>query len=280
VSFDEARAKSQDTWDRMAAGWQKHSDFMWATSRQVGEWLVDHVDPQPGQTILDIAAGPGWTGFVAAGLVGDEGKLISTDFAEEMVNVAATRAKELGLTNVECRTMDAEKMDLPDDSIDGAICRWGYMLMLDPQSALKETRRVLKDGGNLAFSVWGSPVENPWVTLVGMVLTQQGHPPQADPFGPGGMFSMADPDTIRAMATDAGFNEVTVEDMEVHWKFPTFEDVWGFMSELVGAVATLMTELSDEEIQELRGQLQAAAETDHSDSGYDFPGVTRNVLAR
>ena len=280
MSTDEARARSQAVWDQMAAGWQKHGDYLWATTRQVGEWLVDRLDPQPGQTILDIAAGPGATGFVAARLIGDDGKLISTDFAEEMVNVAAAGAKELGLTNVECRTMDAEKMDLPDDSVDGVICRWGYMLMLDPSTALMETRRVLKPAGNHAFSVWGSPAENPWITLVGMVLTQRGFPPQSDPFGPGGMFSMADPDTIRSMATDAGFEEVTIEDMEVHWTFPDFDKVWEFMRELVGAVANLITELDDEEREGLRADLHAAAESFKGADGYDFPGVTRNVLAR
>jgi SAM-dependent methyltransferase len=264
----------------MAAGWQKHGDYLWATTRQVGEWLVDRLDPKAGETILDIAAGPGATGFVAARLIGDDGKLISTDFAGEMVNVAAARAKELGLTNVECRTMDAERMDLPDDSVDGVICRWGYMLMLDPATALKETRRVLKPGGNHAFSVWGSPAENPWITLVGMVLTQRGFPPQNDPFGPGGMFSMADTETIRSMATDAGFEEVTVEDMEVHWRFPDFDKVWEFMRELVGAVATLITELDDEEREGLRADLATTAESFKSADGYDFPGVTRNVLAR
>ena len=280
MSTDEARARSQAVWDQMAAGWQKHGDYLWATTRQVGEWLVDRLDPQPGQTILDIAAGPGATGFVAARLIGNDGKLISTDFAAEMVNVAAARAKELGLTNVECRTMDAEKMDLPDDSVDGVICRWGYMLMLDPATALKETRRVLKPGGNHVFSVWGSPAENAWITLVGMVLTQRGFPPQSDPFGPGGMFSMADPDTIRSMATEAGFEEVTIEDMEVHWTFPDFDKVWEFMRELVGAVANLVTELDDEGREGLRADRHAAAESFKGENGYDFPGVTRNVLAR
>ena len=46
--------------------------------------------------------------------------------------------------------MDAEKMDLEDDSVDGVICRWGYMLMADPAAALAETRRVLRDGGRLS----------------------------------------------------------------------------------------------------------------------------------
>ena len=47
--------------------------------------------------------------------------------------------------------MDAEKMDLEDDSVDGVICRWGYMLMADPAAALAETRRVLRDGGRLSL---------------------------------------------------------------------------------------------------------------------------------
>ena len=49
--------------------------------------------------------------------------------------------------------LDAERMDLDDDGVDGVICRWGYMLMADPAAALAETRRVLRPGGGLAFSV-------------------------------------------------------------------------------------------------------------------------------
>ena len=53
--------------------------------------------------------------------------------------------------------LDAEQMDLDDDSVDAAVCRWGYMLMADPAAALRETRRVLRDGGALAFAVWAAP---------------------------------------------------------------------------------------------------------------------------
>ena len=79
--------------------------------------------------------------------------MIETDFAPEMVGVAGRRAAELGLANVETRILDAEKMDLDDDSVDGVICRWGFMLMEDPAAALGECRRVLKDGRRLAFVV-------------------------------------------------------------------------------------------------------------------------------
>jgi hypothetical protein len=66
-------------------------------------------------------------------------------------------------------------MDLDDDSLDGAVSRWGCMLMADPAAALRETR--LRDGGRLAFAIWQTPDRNPWAALPGMTLVQRGHMP-------------------------------------------------------------------------------------------------------
>jgi ubiquinone/menaquinone biosynthesis C-methylase UbiE len=151
VDLDEYRRASHDTWQRMAMGWERELDWVWSASRPVGEGMVAMLDPQPGQTLLELAAGTGETGFAAAAMVGDSGKLISSDFAFEMVEAARRRAAQLGLNNVEFRVMDAEHMDLEDDSVDGVLCRWGFMLMADPVAALRETRRVLRDGGRVAF---------------------------------------------------------------------------------------------------------------------------------
>src|SRR5260221_14116410 len=100
----------------MAPGWERQNDFLWHTSEALAHWMVDALDPQPGQTVLGIAAGPGDTGFLAA----ERGAhLISTDFAAEMTAVAGRAAGARGLDNVECRQLDAENMDLPDASVDG-----------------------------------------------------------------------------------------------------------------------------------------------------------------
>jgi SAM-dependent methyltransferase len=124
----------------MAAGWEKKRAYLWTVSSHIGEWLITNLDVRPGQTILELACGTGDTGFAAAPLLGRTGKLIPTDFASKMVEAARRRGAELGLTNVEYRVMDAERMDLPDGSVAGVICRWGYMLMADPAAALRETR--------------------------------------------------------------------------------------------------------------------------------------------
>jgi len=139
---DEFRSASKNVWDKMAQGWDVNREYMWETSKPVGEWLVEKLSPSNGQTLLELAAGVGDTGFVAAKLVGDEGRLISTDFSPAMVDGARRRSVELGITNAEFYVMDAEKMDLETESVDGVLCRWGYMLMSDPGEALKETRRV------------------------------------------------------------------------------------------------------------------------------------------
>src|SRR4051794_11886758 len=169
----------------MAAGWSRDRSWMWDVSRAVSENMLDALAPMPGQTILELAAGTGETGFAAARAIGPDGRLISTDFAPEMVAAARRASERLGLANVEHREMDAERMDLADDSVDGVLCRWGYMLMADPASALAETRRVLRDGGRLSLSVWGAADRNPWASLPARALAEHTGAPPADPRAPG-----------------------------------------------------------------------------------------------
>ena len=274
-----AHEKSRATWDEMAAGWEHYRDFMWATTGHVAEWLVANLRIKEGDTILDLAGGPGENGFLAARKIGPTGLLIETDFAPEMVEVARRRAKELGLENVDARVLDAQAMDLEDDSVDGIICRWGFMLMQDPQTALVECRRVLRNRRRLTLSVWAGPEQNPWVTVTGMTMMQLGHQPGNDPFGPGGMFSMSSPDTVRTYVTEAGFGSVTVEEMPVDWVFASFDEAWAFTTRVAGALAAIVKQLPDDEVERLRTALKENMSVFHSDAGYTLPGLTLNAVA-
>src|SRR5215212_2147177 len=180
--------------------------------------MVRRLDPQPGETVLELAAGLADTGFMTARLVGEAGRIIVTDFTPEMIAAACRRAEELGVQNAEFRVLDAEHMDLETDSVDGVLCRWGYMLMIDPPAAFAETRRVLRTGRRLAFSVWAAPERNPWASLVGRVLVAQEHIPPPAPEAPG-IFAMADPGRIRGLVVEAGFAEPTIEEVSSRWTF-------------------------------------------------------------
>src|ERR671938_1547808 len=119
-----ARQHSRAAWGAVASGWYAQREQLWKASRPVGEWMVRRLDPRPGDTVLELAAGLADTGLMAARLVGESWRVIVTDFTPEMVAAARRREEELGVQNVEFRVIDAERMDLETDSVDGVLCRW------------------------------------------------------------------------------------------------------------------------------------------------------------
>src|SRR5262245_7464056 len=127
----------------MASRWDRRRKLLQESTRAISEWLVDRLDPQPGQTILELAAGTGETGFRAAARVGANGRVISSDRSPNMVEAARRAGSDLGLANVEYRVLDSEQLELGDDSVDGVLSRFGYVLKGDPPPALREIRRVL-----------------------------------------------------------------------------------------------------------------------------------------
>ena len=276
IDLDEYRKTSYESWDRIAANWEAEREFLWAGSGVVGQRLVERLDPQPGDTVLELAAGTGDTGFLVASRIGDSGKLISTDFAPSMVEAARGVGTQLGLGNVEHRVMDAENLDLEDSSVDRVVCRWGYMLMADPAAALAETRRVLKDGGRLAFAVWAGPEKNPWASIPGIALVQRGHLPAPEPGAPG-IFAIADPDRIRALVRSAEFGEPEIEQVEVSWPIDSADEHWNLMvMRLAGPLADAIGRLDESEREEIRNEVRSGIEPVIEEHG-SIPGVSHVV---
>jgi ubiquinone/menaquinone biosynthesis C-methylase UbiE len=272
------RAQSYEIWQRMAAGWDSDRRWMWETTEALGKWLVDALDPQPGQTILELAAGVGETGYLAAVRIGQEGKLISTDFAPNMVEAARAESQRLGLENVEHRQLDAEDMDLPDDSVDGVLCRWGYMLMSDPAGAFSETRRVLREGGAVSFSVFAEPEKNPWASTPGKLLLEVTGGSAPAPTTPG-ILGMGDPERTRSLLEAGVFEVQRMEELPLTWRFDDFDAYWRFLNELAGALSARIAALTDEERETFRARLEESVEPYRTPRGYEVPAVTQNTLA-
>jgi ubiquinone/menaquinone biosynthesis C-methylase UbiE len=280
IDIDVYRQKSRETWARMAPAWEERHDWLMAITGRVNTRLVEKADPQPGQTFLDIAAGTGDLGFEVAERVGPEGRVISIDFSPEMVDVARHQGERRGLTGVEFRVLDAERMDLDDDSVDGVVCRWGYMLMGDPAAALAETRRVLRDGGPLSFAVWATPERNPWGAVPAMTLVQRGHMPPPEPGAPG-IFAMGDPDRIRSLVTGAGFEDPELEELSFEFRWPDFDDVWDMLARFAGPLALAIGSLADDERERTREAIRESLTPFRRDDGsYTAPAVTWVALAR
>jgi len=277
--LDEARERSRSIWDAMAPGWETFRQDLWEFSRPVSEWLIERLDPRPGQTILDLAAGLGDTGFLAARRVGETGRVLVTDFAPRMVAAARRRAAEFGVTNADFRQLDGERMDLESERVDGVVCRWGYMLMADPAAAFGETSRVMRPSGRLTFSVFGAADRNPWASLVGRVLVSERHIPPPVPGSPG-IFALSDPKRIHELLTQSGFASPDVVEMPLTWRFPSPDAHWWVLTEMAGAISPILRRLAPEAQANVRMHLGGMAQPFRAGDGYAFPVLCLNVATR
>jgi SAM-dependent methyltransferase len=242
------REENRRRWQTVAAGWEKHADDINRDTMPVTGWMVEALALQPGHTVLELAAGIGDVGFFAAELIEPGGTLITSDLVPEMLTAAQRRAEQLGITNVRFRQIDAEVVDQPAASLDGVLCRWGYMLMPDPEAALKETRRVLKPGARVALAAWAAPEDNPWTVLPVKELQGRG---LVEPVPPGpGQFAWAEPGTIEDTLEAAGFVEYEVESVEFALRFGSAAEWWSTSIDLSLRVLERATTAHDDEIVE------------------------------
>jgi len=250
---NEATERVRKEWDSQANAWYEYREAMFVATRPIHEWLVEHLEPKDGQRVLEVAAGPGETGFLAAARLGT-GRLVSTDIAPFMVDAAHKRGAELGVENVDYQLLDAQAMDFDDASFNGVICRWGFMLMPDPAAALRECRRVLVPGGRLVFAVFTGPDENPFASIPARILADAGHLPRATSGWQPGILALADRARIQALLDDAGFTSTRIEGVDMTWTFADAAGYWTFLVELT-ALGPLVRSLSGDARDALRAAI-------------------------
>lgn len=267
----------RDEWNSLSAGWEEQRGYLLEMSRPVHSWLVDKLEIEEGDSVLEIAAGPGDTGFLAAPRLGATGRLMSTDLSPAMIEVARRRAQELGITNAEFEAMDAQAMQFPEASFDAVTCRWGYMLMPDPRAALTETRRVLKPGGRLTLAVFTAATDNPWASIPSRLMVEQGHATRPAPGNPG-ILALADRSHLESVVRDGGFTDVTVDAVSFAWRFPNLDAYWSFLVDLT-ALGPAIARIPAAAQETFREELAPRLESFHDGEQFDLPARCWMVLA-
>jgi SAM-dependent methyltransferase len=275
MSFDPNahRDASLQNWEEAASGWTRQQQAMREFSAPVSHWMIEAIAPQPGERVLELAAGLGETGMLAAELVAPTGGVVISDQAEAMLAGARARAVALGLSNVEFQVLNAEWIDLPVASIDAVLCRWGYMLMADPPAALTETRRVLRPGGRIALAVWDSVAQNSWAALPAQELLERGLSEPAD--GQPGPFTLGSLERVRELLEQAGFADVRVEPVDLRRRHTSFEELWNSTLDLSRAFHDAVFGRPEAEIAEIHAALAERFSPYTADDGsLDIPGRT------
>jgi SAM-dependent methyltransferase len=241
--------------------------------------MVELLEPTPGQRILDLAAGPGETGFKVLPLIQPGGELLSTDAAPEMVEVARRRAATLRLEDVEFAVEDAASLSLADASVDGIICRFGLMLVPDMERAAAEIARVLRPGGRAVLAVWASSRVNPWITAGGRAALDLGftEPPDHEAPGP---FRLGDPERLRSVVESGGLEIELVEEVAVAWAAESADAWWETTRDTSRMLSTLLERLSSDDVRALRERAGELLEEFTSEDGsLRVPGLARIVVA-
>jgi ubiquinone/menaquinone biosynthesis C-methylase UbiE len=264
--------------EAIAPTWERRRADIEAATTPVREWMLRELAPRPGDTVLELAAGVGDTGFDAAAIVGERGRLISTDLSPAMVEAASRRGAERGQANVDYVVMDAERIELEADSVDGVLCRFGYMLMADPAQALAETRRVLREGGRVVLAVWGPLERNPFFVTVAISLVQRGHMPPPEPSGPEA-FRLASAERTTALLESAGFASVRTEQVPVRFDVPDVEGYLSLISDTAGPLGLALRGLSATDRAAVGADVEDSLARFAAARGYEIPGVALCAVA-
>jgi SAM-dependent methyltransferase len=258
-------------WGAVSKGWEATADALRRATMPVSTWMIDHTAPQVGQTVLDLAAGIGDTGFLAAELIHPGGTLITSDASPEMLSAAQRRAEALGITNVRFKQIDASQpIDVETASIDVVLCRWGYMLFEDPEHALRETRRILRPGGRMALAAWTGADENRWSSLPIDLLDERGLIEPLEP-GPGGQWAWADTQIIVDHIENAGFVEYEIEAVDFSIRYPSVEAWWATSRSMSIRAGRAQV---DDEAELLSALADAASEWTADDGSFAIPART------
>jgi SAM-dependent methyltransferase len=178
------------------------------------------------------------------------------------------------------RVLGGEWIDLELASVDAVLCRWGYMLMVDPGAALRETRRVLRSGGRVVLAVWDQRERNPWSTIPTAVLVEHGLavPPVAGMPGP---FALGDPGLLRSMLEEAGFTDIAIDTVEISRSDRDFDSWWATHLDLSTGSRASFAQADEQQTEAVEAELAARLEPYTAASGeLAVPGRTLVAAAQ
>jgi enediyne biosynthesis protein CalE5 len=266
IDPSEFRGAQRQQWDSAATGWKKWSGWMDSHAAPASERLVELAGIEPGDRVLDVAAGYGEPAMTAARRAAPDGTVVATDISEEMLAYGRERAADRGVENIEFMHADASALDFPAESFDAAVSRWGIIFDPDGEGAASRVRGFLKPGARFAISSWGDPDRVPFIarpmrTILGRLELQP--PPPGTP----GPLSRPTPDAIGGLLEGGGFSNVETEELELTFEFESPEEFAVYTNDIVAPLRKLVAEQPEEMQKELWAAVADDVRGDSEDGG-------------
>lgn len=205
------------------------------------EWtarVADAARIRPGNRVLDVACGTGVLARTVRERVEPKGSVVGIDVNESMLAVAKSKAPE-----IQWRKANAEKLPFYGDVFDAVVSQFGLMFFEDRLAALREMRRVLRPGGNLAVAVWGPLTDSPgYAAMTELLRRLFGNEAAAALEAP---FALGDKSLLRGLFADASMAAAEITTLKGRARFSSLQ-AWTY-TEIKGWV--LAEVLDDDQYQ-------------------------------
>jgi SAM-dependent methyltransferase len=242
----EFRTGQRDQWNVAASGWKKWAPLLDRAAKPVRERLVELAAIEPGNRVLDVAAGYGEPAMTAARRVGPEGHVVATDISREMLAYGRERAAGAGLDNVEFVELDASSLDFPAQSFDAALSSWGIIFDPEGEATAARVRGFLKPGARMAISSWGPPDRVPMLGVPARTVMELFQIPPPPPGTPGPL-SRPTPEAIGGLLEAGGFSDVEVVEETVWTDLDSPEEFTTFVREIAPPISAMIRDRTAEE---------------------------------
>lgn len=249
--------QSPDAMERLERQREMRENFFGEVTRR----MVEAVALREGYHVLDIAAGEGDQSLIAARNVGPTGAVLAIDISAEVLKVATLVAEQEGFTNITTQVMNAEQLDLADETFDAVICRFGLSL-LDYHKVLSESLRVLKPGRRLAAVDASTPDRHPFISMPLAIAAKYGvtTPVSPNPFslGKSGVFEQA--------LKEVGFHDISVQAVPLQLHIASKDT---FLQ--VHPVMQMIKQLNQQDQQRVREEIKQALNQFEGPQDLTFP---------
>jgi ubiquinone/menaquinone biosynthesis C-methylase UbiE len=274
------RPPQQNVWTERATELRQYDEMESRLTAPVSERMLDLACLRPGMRVLDVASGMGEPSLRAAHRVGPSGFVLGTDLADGMLETAREKARTQALSNIEFRVADAQTLEVPEQSFDGATIRWALMYMPQPEQALERIWRALRPSGLLVCATWGGPGQVEYASITRRTLARFRQMPPVDPAAPS-VFRFSDPELLRPLLTRSGFQMEHVESM--HVPVMEAEDAAGvvrWVRSFGGTMTKLIDELPPETQRAWQEEVARECEPYRKGGKLLLGGVTWLIVAR
>lgn len=232
--------------------------------------------PAPGSRVLDVACGTGIGARLAAAIVGRTGLVAGLDSDHGMLSVARAIRRSTGDAGTEWYLASALEMPFPDHEFDYVLCLEGLQFFADRSAGLREIRRVLRPGGRLVGSVWGSLEQNPGYHAIAeglrrFVSVDAARLPA---------FTLHDADTIRALGSGAGFLEVSVTLETLTFAVPSVREFVDWVAAGAPTTRHNLALLTDDRREAFHRFVDGRLATHRTADGVLLPSARNIVVAR